>query len=144
LDPQGRRPASRVTGDSQPYEQFLLVTGKSKRMAAVMYELVDVHALDQRGRAFLSADEVYCQHQQQAAEDCPGQHLANRDGDRARLWRDDYRRHHQPPWGLRISGDSRSKLRMKPHGADRDRPPLWIIGRGADELIIEAQFQRWR
>ena len=40
-------------------------------MAPVMHEFVHVHAVENRHGAFLDADEVHCEEQQQPGEDCP-------------------------------------------------------------------------
>jgi len=60
-------------------ENPLPLTGETKQVAAVMHELVHVHAADERRGAFLGADEIDRQYQQQAAEDEPGQDFPHRD-----------------------------------------------------------------
>ena len=50
-----------------------------QQVAAVVHELVDVHTLEHRGGALFGAAAVQRQHQQQAAENGPGQQFAQRD-----------------------------------------------------------------
>src|SRR5262249_13358891 len=57
-----------------------LVAGEAEQVAPVMHEFVHVHAGDDRGGAFLDADEID-HRQQEHAEDEPGHDVAHRDGD---------------------------------------------------------------
>src|ERR1700761_1344588 len=59
------------------------VAGEAKQMTAVMDELVHIHAAEHRGRPLLDADEIEPDHEQQAAENRPGQDFAHRDGNRS-------------------------------------------------------------
>ena len=56
------------------------MTRKAEQVPAVVHELVDIHARDDRGGAFFSADEVDGQQQQQPAEHGPGRQFPERDG----------------------------------------------------------------
>ena len=59
------------------------MAGKAEKVAAVVQELVHGGAGDQRGRALFRAHEIKGNQQQEAAEQRPGQDLADRNGQRA-------------------------------------------------------------
>jgi hypothetical protein len=59
------------------------MTGKPKKVTAVVEKLVDIHARDERRRSLLGADEVDCDQEQETAEDGPWQKFADRNGNRA-------------------------------------------------------------
>src|SRR5262249_30992271 len=58
------------------------VAGEAEQVATVVHELVDEVARDDRGGAFLGADEVVEQQEHQPTEDGVGKPLTHRDGDR--------------------------------------------------------------
>lgn len=62
-----------------------LVAGEAEQMTPIVEELVDGATMDKRGCTLLCADEVERQKHHEAAEDCPGQKLAERD-DGKRDW----------------------------------------------------------
>jgi hypothetical protein len=63
------------------------VAGKSKKMTAVVHELMDGTALDEQRRSLFGADKINCQQKQDPAKNCPWQNFTewNR-GDGDRLW----------------------------------------------------------
>jgi hypothetical protein len=68
---------------SDPTTAPAAVAGEAEEVTAVVHEFVDVHAGDQRGRAFLRADEIDGQEQKEPGEDRPGQDLGQRDARRS-------------------------------------------------------------
>jgi hypothetical protein len=54
------------------------VAGEAEQVAAVVQELVDIHARNERCRALLGADEIEREQQHQPGEDRPRQELADR------------------------------------------------------------------
>jgi len=70
------------------------MTRKTEQVAAVMEEFVDIHARDERRGPLLSADEIDCQQEKEAAEDGPRQKLADRDSSRADTGRKNDIGHH--------------------------------------------------
>jgi hypothetical protein len=59
------------------------MTGKTQKVTAVVEELMDIHARDERRRPLLSADEIDCEQEQKAAKDRPRQKVADRNRNRA-------------------------------------------------------------
>jgi hypothetical protein len=51
---------------------------KAEEMTAVVEELMDIHARDERCGALLGADEVDCKQEKKAAEDGPRQKFSDR------------------------------------------------------------------
>src|SRR3984957_3319121 len=56
-----------------------LVAGEAEEMAAVVHKFMHIHALDDRSRALLRADEIDAEQANEAAENDPGKHFANWD-----------------------------------------------------------------
>jgi hypothetical protein len=59
------------------------MTGKTEKVSAVVEELMDIHARDQRRGSLLDADKIDRDQEKEAAEDGPGHDFAGWDGDRA-------------------------------------------------------------
>src|SRR5271169_1663466 len=55
------------------------VAGEAEQMAAVVHEFVHIHALDDRSRAFLRADEIDAEQTEKATENDPRKQFANWD-----------------------------------------------------------------
>src|SRR5580693_5720962 len=53
-----------------------LVAGEAEQMAAIVHELMHVHALDDRSRTLLRADEIDAEQANEAGENDPGQQFA--------------------------------------------------------------------
>jgi hypothetical protein len=69
------------------------MAGKSEKMTAVVHELMDGVALNERSRSLFGADKVNCQQHEQAPKDCPWQNFTegnSGDGDRLRSERTGY------------------------------------------------------
>jgi hypothetical protein len=59
-----------------------LVAGEPQKVAPVVHEFMHVHATEQRRRPLFRPDEIDREHENEAGENRPGQHLAygNRNG----------------------------------------------------------------
>jgi hypothetical protein len=57
------------------------MTGKTEKVSAVVEELMDIHARDQRRGSLLGADKIDRDQEEEAAEDGPGHDFAGWDGD---------------------------------------------------------------
>lgn len=64
-------------------------------MATVVDEFVNVHPANERGRTFLEADEIECEHKEKATEHGPGQDVLDGNGDRPRAGRKRCRHSHR-------------------------------------------------
>src|SRR5579871_1731303 len=63
------------------------MTGEAEQMASVVQELMHIHAVENGRRTFLDADKIQAKQKQQAAEDRPGQNLANGNDRRGGHWK---------------------------------------------------------
>ena len=61
------------------------VAGEAEQVAAIMHELVHIHARNDRGGAFLNSDKIDRQ-QQDTGEDQPGKAVRAREAEPVGLW----------------------------------------------------------
>ena len=79
------------------------VAGEAEQMAAVVHEFMHVHALDDRSRAFLRADEIDAEQANKAGENDPGKQFANWDRSGPRGGGSKCRScSYRTPWGYRV------------------------------------------
>src|SRR5260370_38636431 len=80
-NPKAIKPPARPESSPRPSRRLIieLVAGEGEEVAAVVHELVQVAARDDRGRALLDADEVDQREEKRQDEDRPARNVAQRD-----------------------------------------------------------------